>query len=232
MQKVSIISCLALALLSSKVNADSIPWGYSASDAAIYNSNNASKSSSISFSGASGVATGSSGIIVYSVTASSFASDVSPDSFSKVPFDLAFKLTDVIGTGSKSASAVSTDTIHFTGTFSASNVTKSSLLPGLNSWTSNTTQVTLGGDDVGWRVYTVTFSSFTPPGQPGGSPGSVQAIVTVGPTVDGPHGSGEVPPGDPPPPTPHAAPEPATIFLGAVGALPLIIAIRRRTRNN
>lgn len=233
MSKFTIAAALiALGLTCTHTRADSVPWGYSAFDAQIYNSNNSSKTSSINFAGKSGVASGSSGIIVYQVTASSSASSAGPDSFSNVPFDLAFKLTDVIGTGSKSASAVTSQTIHATGMFSASNVTKNSLLPGGNPWpVPFETDVILGGDDVGWRKYHVAFASFTPPGQPGGSPGSIQAIVTVGPT-DAPVGQGEPPPPSGGGDTPHAAPEPATLLLAATGALPLVIVIRRRARGD
>jgi hypothetical protein len=229
MSKLSISAALiALGMACTPAWADSVPWGYSASDAQIYNSNNASKTSSINFAGKSGVASGSSGIIVYQVTASSSASSAGPDSFSNVPFNLAFKLTDVMATGSKSANAQVSETIKVAGLFSASNVTKNSLLPGGNPWSGPvTTDVVLGGDDVGWRAYHVVFSNFTAPGQPGGSPGSIQAIVTIAP-AERPGGQAEHPPVPPTSEGPHAAPEPATLLLAATGALPLLIAIRRR----
>jgi hypothetical protein len=176
-------------------------------------------SSSIVMKGSSGVASGNSGIIIYNLTTASTATAESPDSFSSVPFSLAVTLTDIMATGSASGGKKTSDIVGFTGLFSASNVTTKSLLPGATTWTSAlTTDVTLGADDVGWRKYTVTLFSFTPPGQPGGAPGSIQAIVEITPT-DGPGGSGEEPP--------TATPEPASLVLAGLG-LPLIVLARRR----
>ena len=173
--KKSLVSFAALALLlvaGTTVRADAIPWGYSASDATIYNNNTPAKTSSISMTGSSGVASGNSGIIIYNLTTSSTATDASPDSFSSVPFNLAVTLTDIKSTASLSLSAKPSDVVSFAGLFSASNVTTKSLLPGATSLTSPATaEVVLGADDVGWRKYTVTLFSITPPGQPGGAPG-------------------------------------------------------------
>lgn len=212
------ISACALLVVSERTYADSIPWGYSASSTAIYNNNNAADTSSITFTGASGIASGSSGIIVYSMATTSGASTTSPDSFSNVPFNLAITLTDVIATGSKSADANASDTLHFSGLFSASNATRQSLLPG-PSPSPLTEQVVLGGDDVGWRTYTVVLSSLTSPGQPGGSPGSIQAIVTIGPAD--PVGEGESP-------AISGAPEPTSLVLAGLGSLPLMAIWRKR----
>src|SRR5262249_34896316 len=161
--------------------------------------------------GATGVATGSSGIILYNMTTSSSATDASPDSFSNVPFDLAFTLTDVKATGSAAPSAHASELLHAKGMFNASNVTNHSLLPGMSPWgVPVTLTAVLGSDDTGWRTYSVLLSSFTSPGQPGGAPGSIQAIVTI--ADGGKPGGGDVPP---PPPggsgePPSAAPEPAS----------------------
>jgi hypothetical protein len=217
-----------LLLAGTSVRADSIPWGYSSSDTQIFNNNTPGMTSSIKFAGGNGVASGNSGIIIYNVTTTSTAVDGAADSFSSVPFNLAVTLTDIKGTGSASANAKSSDVVNFAGLFNASNVTTKSLFPGVNSWTSPVTaSVTLGGDDVGWRKYLVTVfdpvklpNSFTPPGQPGGAPGSIEAIVEVTPT-DGPGGSGEVPP--------SATPEPASLVLAGFG-LPLIVLVRRRLK--
>lgn len=212
-----------LAMTSTTVRADSIPWGYSASTPdPIYNNNNPIKSSSVTFSGSNGVASGDSGIIIYNLTTSSTAPDGAPDSFSSVPFNLGVTFTDVKATSSASGSKKVSDTVNFSGLFNASNVTTKSLLPGANSWTSPTTaEITLGGADVGWRKYKVTISSFTPPGQPGGAPGSIQAVVQITPT-EGPGGSGEGPP-------PTATPEPASLLLAGFG-LPLVVLVRRRMK--
>ena len=200
--------------------ADSIPWGYSASDTMIFNDNNPIKSSSIKMTGGNGVASGNSGIIIYNLTTDSKATDAAPDSFSSVPYNLAVTLSDIKATGSNNNSAKSKDVVNFSGLFSASGVTTKSLFPGPGSWTSpTTTSVTLGADDVGWRKYTVTISSITPPGEPGGAPGSIQAVVEVTPT-DGPGGSGETPP---------PAPEPASLVLAGLG-LPVLLLARRHLK--
>src|SRR5205085_2586095 len=156
---------------------------------------------------------------IYNLTTTSGADSTSPDSFSSVPFNLAVTLTDVKATGSASPSAVSSAPISFAGLFNASNVTKSSLLPGPVSWTSPTEAVvTLGSDDTGWRKYTVDIASFTPPGQPGGAPGSILAVVNVSPSNGG--GSGGPPPD---------APEPTSLALAAL-ALPALFMARRRLK--
>jgi hypothetical protein len=217
-------AAVTLASLPLNGKADSVPWGYSAGDGQISNSNNAASTSSINFTGANGVATGSSGIIIYNMTTSSSATDASPDSFANVPFDLAFTLTDVKATGSSSPSAKASQLMHVTGMFNASNVTNHSLLPGASPWGAPITlHAVLGSDDTGWRLYSVLLSSFTSPGQPGGAPGSIQAIVTITP-------GDALPPtgqGDPPPP-PSAAPEPTSLLLAGVAVLPLIVHLRSR----
>jgi len=225
--KKSMVAMFAAALAGvlvtgTSVRADSIPWGYSATTTEIFNNNNPIMTSSVKFTGSSGVASGNSGIIIYNLSTTSGVSEDSPDSFTNVPFSLGVTFTDVKATGSGSGGKVTSDTVNFSGLFNATNVTKSSMLPGINTWTSPTSaDITLGADDVGWRKYTVTISSFTPPGQPGGAPGSIQAIVTITPT-DGPGGSGEGPPTT-------ATPEPASLLLAALG-LPLIVLVRRRMK--
>jgi hypothetical protein len=217
----------AFAFTHDRACADSIPWGYSAANTEIFNNNSPAMSSSVKFNGASGVATGSSGIIIYNMAATSGVSESSPDSFSNVPFDLAFTLVDIKATSSVSGSAKSSDVVHFGGLFSASNVTKTSLMPGANPWSSPVVaEVTLGADDVGWRTYSVTLSSFTSPGQPGGSPGSIQAIVRVS-AAGAPVELPEPPDGQEETPAPNAAPEPASLVLAGL-SLPLFVLIRRR----
>jgi len=220
------VVALAGLLVTGSVRADTIPWGYSAASTDIVNNNNPIKTSGVSFAGSSGVASGDSGIIIYNLTTNSTADSSGPDSFSNVPFNLGVTFTDIKATSSTSSSAKASDTINFAGLFNATNVTTKSLLPGMNSWTSPTTaELVLGADDVGWRKYAVAISSFTPPGQPGGAPGSIQAVVTITPT-DGPGGSGS----GPPPPT-NGTPEPASLLLAGLG-LPLIVLVRRRMKKN
>ncbi len=219
----------ALLVVGASVHADSIPWGYSATSPPAISAST-SPLSSIMFTGSSGVASGSSGIIIYTLTSSSSATSGAPDSFTNVPFNLAISLTDVASTGSSSPSAVSSGVVNFAGLFNATNVTSKSLLPGPTSWTQvpgNTsptaTSITLGAPDTGWNTYTVTLSSITPPGQPGGAPGSIEAIVTVTPG-QAPQGSGGSPP-------PSGTPEPASIVLAGLG-LPLVVLLRRRLKKD
>jgi hypothetical protein len=219
---VSFAVAIAFFAVTTAVRADSIPWGYSATSTAIVNNNNALSSSTINFTAGSGVASGNSGIIIFNLTTTSTAVDGSPDSFSNVPFNLAVTLTDIKATGSSSPSAITTAPVNFSGLFNATNVTTKSLLPGVNTWTSPTSaNVVLGAADTGWNNYNVQVVSFTPPGQPGGAPGSIEAVVTITP-ADGPGGSGE-------PPPPSGTPEPASMVLAGLG-LPIFVLLRRRLK--
>ena len=80
MKKSLVLFAAALAFLiaGTTVRADSIPWGYSATSTSITNNNNASATSTINFTAASGVASGNSGIIIYNLTTSSTAMSTSP----------------------------------------------------------------------------------------------------------------------------------------------------------
>jgi hypothetical protein len=213
-----------LLMAGSAVKADNIPWGYSATDTEIFNNNNPVKSSSVVMKGSSGVASGNSGIIIYNLTTTSGTDELTPDSFANVPFDLSVTLTDIKATGSVGGTAKTSETLNFAGLFNADNVSKSSLLPGTTTWSSPiSAEVVLGSDDTGWRTYTVSINSLTPPGQPGGAPGSIQAIVTIT-DGQGPGGGGTE---EPPPPNP--TPEPASLVLAGLG-LPLFVLIRRRMK--
>src|SRR5258708_19652617 len=224
MRKTLVSLCAATALLftGTAVRADNIPWGYSATDTTIFNSNNPIQTSSIAFKGSSSVATGNSGIIIYNLTTASSQDPATPDSFANVPFGLGVTLTDIKATSSALPTAVTTGWVRFAGLFNATNVSKSSLLPGTNTWTSPVTAppLILGSDDTGWRSYSVQVVSFTPPGQPGGAPGSIEAVVTVTPTDA--HGGG----GGTQPPT---APEPTSLVLAGL-ALPALLMARRRLK--
>jgi hypothetical protein len=224
----------ALLFTGTGVRADGIPWGYGAispPDIAA----SSSPLSSIQVIGSSGNPTGNSGIIIYNMTTTSFNDGVSqpPDSFNNVKFDLAINLTDIKALGA--AVGVTTKTsgvVNFSGLFNATNATAQSFLPGVTTWSlvpgngsETTANVILGSDDptVGWRNYKIDITSFTAPGQPGGAPGSIQAVVTINPS-DAPGGSGEGPPT-------NGTPEPTSLLLAGLG-LPLVVLVRRRLKKS
>jgi hypothetical protein len=206
-----------LLLSGAVVRADSIPWGYSAAGTEIHNSNNPLKSSSVKFNGSSSVATGDSGIIIYNLESTSSADLEAPDSFASVPFHLEVLLTDILSGGT----GTPTGLVKFDGLFNASKVTKSSMLPDSPTWSGPTkAEVVLGSKESGFRKYSVEISSFTPPGQPGGAPGSVQAVVRIeDDNGGGGPGTGE----------PNPTPEPTSILLAGLG-LPLVLLARRRMK--
>ena len=211
-------AALASLLLSTGAQATSIPWGYSATSTEIYNSNTPLKTSSVKFNGSSAVATGDSGIIIYNLETTSTVDESTPDTFKDVGFDLEVTLTDIKAGGL----GVPSGKVKFSGLYSASNVSKSSSLPDGNSWVGATkSEVTLGSKESGWRKYAVEIASFTPPGQPGGAPGSIQAVVRISDGTD-PGGSG----GDPPP---NDVPEPTSVVLAGLG-LPMLLMARRRLK--
>jgi hypothetical protein len=228
--------CVATAvfLSTAAARADVIPWGYSSSDTQIFNSNNPLKSSSVQFSGSSGAVAApdnKSGIIIYTMATSSGADTSAPDSFSAVPFNLSVTLTDINATGSKSAGAVKSGVVNLAGTFSASDVTKSSMFPGANIWDSTPVTLKLGADDTGWNDYTLQLVSLTPPGVAGGGPGSILATVAVTPDSGTPTPGGGPPPLDGSGSPPGAAPEPTGLVLAGL-ALPALLAARRRTKRS
>src|SRR5882724_6296088 len=80
MRKTLVSLCAATALLftGTAVQAQSIPWGYSATDYVTYSG--PIKTSSITFQGRSGAPNGDSGIIIYNLT-TQYNGDGTPDAF-------------------------------------------------------------------------------------------------------------------------------------------------------
>ncbi len=133
-------------------------------------------------------ATGSSDIVVTNLHAFSAAPNSAPDTFgaSSGNWSAGLVLTD----SASGQSANMTFTGKFGGTFSASNANITSTL------NPETQQVTLGGN-----TYSVSLTSYTPPGPPGASnSGSISAHVTVTPGV-----------------TIQGVPEPSTLLLSGLG---------------
>src|SRR6516165_4051594 len=90
----SLAGVAALWFAGAPVQADTIPWGYSATSPANITAST-SPLSQIQVTGSSGVANGNSGIIIYNLTTSSGATDAAPDAFNNVPFNLSVSLTDI-----------------------------------------------------------------------------------------------------------------------------------------
>lgn len=203
---VSLCAVAGTLLAGSAAQATSISWDYSADTTTIFSG--PSQTSSITFAGQSGTITaegGSSGAIIYNLTSASTATTSAADSFSNVPFTLSLHVTD-------KTSGVS-GTFTFNGSFNATNVTASSLLPG---------PVTVGASDpqfvqLGALFYTATVLPVVPPGQPGGAPGAIAVVVSVSPNQPG--GTGQPPP---------QAPEPTSLVLAGLAVPALLMARRRR----
>lgn len=190
--------------------------------------------SSVSFTGSSGSATNDSGIIVYTLKSFSQAARNKAEAFNDVPFQLAIKVTDSKANGltpdqlPKAGTVKASDFVYFNGTFNANNVSKESFVAGDITYDMAPQKLTLGSTQTGWNEYTIKISSFTPPGAPGGSDGSIYASVTVTPGT--PDDSGEGPPDGEGPPNPNAAPEPASLVLAGLGLPVALIARRRRQK--
>ncbi|MCI0379018.1 MAG: PEP-CTERM sorting domain-containing protein [Gemmataceae bacterium] len=217
----SLVSFIAVAIASlsfaAGARAEDFPWSYTGEGTEIFNNNNAAKSSSISFTGTSGGATGDSGIVIFNLASFSSADLSAPDSFTTVPYGLTLTLGDTKSLGSDKTSG----TLTFTGEFSATKVSKDSFLSPVNTFTSPTKQsLVLGSAEQGFRNYSVEILSFTPPGKPGSGVGSVYAEVRIN-NPEEPPGGGT---GDPPP---SNTPEPSTLILAGLG-LPILGLVWRR----
>lgn len=145
-----------------------------------------------------GIALGSGSIVAVNLMTFNFSPNPGggPDHFTNSPYQLAVKLTDV-------DSHVSGN-LHFSGVF---NGTMSDSAVDLRTrFTSPTLRRIL----LGHNVYTVTLTSYTPPGPPlAGNEGSIKAFVDVHPA--------------------HA-PEPSALVLAGFGILAAVLPRwRRRT---
>jgi hypothetical protein len=226
---VSLGTVAALLLTGSAVRADVINFGYSAGmnvnpvdgSNTIYNSNNAIKTSSVTFMPANGAATYDGSVptqfIVYNMKTSSTAA-AGPgtyDSFSSVPFNLSVTVTDLASSAQQS--------FVFAGTYNADHVSATS------SHVDTTSQgISWGGplaitQTVGANSYTMSVVSWTAPGAPG-SPGSILAEITAQPAKGPPPPPGT---GGPPPGT---APEPTSLVLAGLALPALLVARRRRSQ--
>ncbi|MCI0638667.1 MAG: PEP-CTERM sorting domain-containing protein [Gemmataceae bacterium] len=219
----SLVSFIAVAIASlsfaAGARAEDFPWSYKGDGTEIFNNNNDAKSSSISFTGSSGGATGDSGIVIFNLASFSTAELSAPDSFTTVPYGLTLTLGDTKSLGSDKTSG----TLTFSGEFSATKVSKDSFLSPVNTFTSPTLQsLVLGSDAEGFRKYSVEILSFTPPGKPGSGVGSIYAEVRINP-AEGPGGGT----GEPPPPPTNHTPEPSTLILAGLG-LPILGLVWRR----
>jgi hypothetical protein len=234
-----------LLLTGTNVWADPVPWSYIASPQPAIAADGGGPSL-INIAANNGSGSGNSGIIIYNMTLK--GSTTSTDTFTGVPFSLSLSLTDLLATSPLASGAVNASgTVNFTGKFSATNVTSTSLFPVTNlsatggpiiggvQWTTtganaapgstflspSSAYVKLGSDGSGWSYYTVTLGSFAAPGPNAttNNPGSIQALVTL----DGspPQGFGDTPP--------SATPEPASLVLAGLG-LPFFVLLRRRMK--
>ncbi len=222
---VSLGAAAALLMTHSAVRAELINFGYSASSAvnpvdssnSIYNS--PLQTSSITFTPANGAATydtmsgAASQFIVYNMATSSTVKagvGAAYDSLNAVPFNLSVTVSDL-------ASSVQ-GTFNFNGTYTADHVSATtSHVDPTSQGITWTTPLSVTQTIAAATAYTMSLVSWTAPGAPG-NPGAILAEVTAVPDVE--HNL----PGQP------AAPEPASLLLGAL-ALPALVAARRRRKD-
>ena len=149
------------------------------------------------------MAVGTSDVVASQVGVSSNVNDNTPDTFSHAAYTLTMKLTDL-------ASGTFTNLAfngYFTGTVSAHSANIQNFFTGLTSQTAM-----LGGN-----TYTVTMTTFTPPG-PGGD-GGLQGAIGAHALVTVQAGGG-----------PHNTPEPSSLILAGLGLCGLGL-LRKRRRN-
>ena len=233
---VSLYTAAALLLTGSAVS-PTRNWSYAATavpSIAASTFNTPINTSSITFAGGSGSATGNSAIVIYNLATVSSENQSTPDTFASVPFNLGLTLSDTKSLGA--AGAVTTGTVNFGGRlYSATNVSSQSSLGGSIAWTApgsgtvlaTAAPVVLGSAATGWNSYQVNVVSFTPPG--GARPSWLDRSPCdrhLEPRRPRRTGIG----GNPPPPT---APEPTSLVLAGLRCPPCswpVAASRRLPR--
>lgn len=198
---------LLLALPASRGEAGMIPWSYEwNTHPVVCNADSPSGApvggihlipGAITITGnPHGIALGSGNIVAVNLTTFSFSPSPngSPDHFTNTPYQLVVKLTDV-------DSKVSGD-LHFSGVFNGTLTDTAANLQ--TKFTSPTLRRIL----LGHNVYTVTLTSYSPPGPPSvGNEGSISAFVDVHPA--------------------HA-PEPSSLLLAGTGLVATLLSRLRR----
>ena len=198
---------LLLALPASRGEAGLIPWSYEwNTHPVVVNADSSSGTpgggihlipGAITITGnPHGIALGSENIVAVNLMTFSFSPSPNgaPDHFTNSPYQLVVKLTDV-------DSKVSGD-LHFSGVFNGTLTDTASNLQ--TKFTSPTLRRIL----LGHNVYTVTLTSYSPPGPPSvGNEGSISAFVDVHPA--------------------HA-PEPSSLLLAGTGLVATLLSRLRR----
>jgi hypothetical protein len=141
-----------------------------------------------------GVAHGSANITAVKLATFSFSPNSQPDRFNNAPYQLAVKLTDV--------NSQTFGSLRFSGVFNGS-MTDSTV--NLHTKFTSPIRQSLA---LGHNVYTVTLTSYSPPGPPSvGSEGNISAFVDV---------------------RPAHAPEPSSLMLAGAGIVGMALSRLRR----
>jgi hypothetical protein len=219
------LAALAAMLLTGSVaRADIINFGYSASSGVnpvdnsntLFNNNNSSKTSSVSFTPANGAASfdTTSGVasqfIIYNLTTQSTVKPgvgASYDSFTAVPFNLGVTVTDLPSS--------SQQTFNFSGTYTAQHVSSGTSYVDPKTQGIDWTTPIATTQTIGTNVYSMHIVHWTAAGAPG-SAGAILAEITVQENT----GVSSPPP---------SAPEPASLLLAGLALPALLVARRRRT---
>jgi hypothetical protein len=192
------LAALALCLGCRVARADPVDWSYNwTPSATTIFADNPSTGKLTLTPGATGSASGYSFVVAANLLTVSNADPSNPAVFTNAPYGLTLNITD--GPSGK------TDSMTFSGLLNGTLSSGSALIT--NQFTGDVLQSKVIGDN----LYTVTLKAFAPPGPPTATnPGSIGALVGVGPPVD--------------------APEPSTLALCGVGLSVLGVRWWRRRR--